>query len=193
MLFEQLDFLAELTAVVAKPRVNPTRFHRVYAPNSKSRTQVTLAKRDKGGDRDWVLSPRIRRLPRRMPPFFLPNSHCADAVPGHRGGIHQIIADGKGAYRRGEVAAVSGPVHKGLADGNLPEEVIHVVIRAFATRQDHGFGCAGGEGNLDLGSKGYAENRKQLQFFCWSADLDDAAEISAKRAPIRMNRRLGSW
>ena len=32
-----------------KPRVNLTRFHGVFAPNSKHRKQITPAKRDRGG------------------------------------------------------------------------------------------------------------------------------------------------
>ncbi len=46
--FEPLDFLARLAALVPKPRVNLTRFHGVFAPNSKWRAQVTPAKRGKG-------------------------------------------------------------------------------------------------------------------------------------------------
>lgn len=37
-----------LVALVPKPRVNPTRFHGVFAPNRKYRTEVTPAKRGKG-------------------------------------------------------------------------------------------------------------------------------------------------
>jgi hypothetical protein len=37
-----------LAALVPKPRVNLTRFHGVFAPNSKHRVQVTPAKRGKG-------------------------------------------------------------------------------------------------------------------------------------------------
>jgi hypothetical protein len=37
-----------LAALVPKPRVNLTRFHGVFAPNSKHRAQVTQAKRGKG-------------------------------------------------------------------------------------------------------------------------------------------------
>ena len=47
--FEPLDFMAKLAALVPKPRVNLTRFHGVFAPNSKHRVQVTPAKRGKGG------------------------------------------------------------------------------------------------------------------------------------------------
>ncbi len=40
VLFEPLDFIAHLAALVPKPRLNLTRFHCVYAPNSKYRMQV---------------------------------------------------------------------------------------------------------------------------------------------------------
>jgi hypothetical protein len=46
--FEPLDFIARLAALVPKPRVNLTRFHGVFAPNSKHRALVTPAKRGKG-------------------------------------------------------------------------------------------------------------------------------------------------
>jgi len=54
-----LDFIAKLAVLVPKPRVNLTRFHGVFAPNSKHRVQVTPAKRGKqpdkseGLDTDW--------------------------------------------------------------------------------------------------------------------------------------------
>jgi hypothetical protein len=48
VIFEPLDFIAKLAALVPKPRVNLTRFHGVYAPNSKHRVDVTPAKRGKG-------------------------------------------------------------------------------------------------------------------------------------------------
>jgi len=43
-----LDLIAKLAALVPKPRVNLTRFHGVFAPNSKHRVQVTPAGRGKG-------------------------------------------------------------------------------------------------------------------------------------------------
>ena len=49
IIFEPIDFIARLAALVPKPRVNLTRFHGVFAPNSKYRAQVTPAKRGKGG------------------------------------------------------------------------------------------------------------------------------------------------
>jgi len=47
VIFEPLDFMARLVALVPKPRVNLTRFHGVFAPNSKFRSQVTPARRGK--------------------------------------------------------------------------------------------------------------------------------------------------
>jgi hypothetical protein len=58
-IFEPLDFIARLAALVPKPRVNLTRFHGVYvrggshwaalqpAPNSRHRVTITPAKRNK--------------------------------------------------------------------------------------------------------------------------------------------------
>jgi len=48
VIFEPLDFIARLAALVPKPRVNLTRFHGVFAPNSRDRVWVTPAKRGKG-------------------------------------------------------------------------------------------------------------------------------------------------
>ena len=48
VIFEPLDFIARLAALVPKPRVNLTRFHGVFAPNSKHRALITPAGRGKG-------------------------------------------------------------------------------------------------------------------------------------------------
>ena len=48
VIFEPLDFMAKLAALVPGPRVNLTRYHGVLAPNSKHRINVTPAKRGKG-------------------------------------------------------------------------------------------------------------------------------------------------
>lgn len=48
VIFEPLDFMARLAALVPKPRVNLTRFHGVFAPNSNHRMTITPAKRGKG-------------------------------------------------------------------------------------------------------------------------------------------------
>ena len=41
VVFEPLDFLARLAALVPRPRVNLTRFHGVFAPNSRWRSRIT--------------------------------------------------------------------------------------------------------------------------------------------------------
>jgi hypothetical protein len=43
VVLEPLDFLARLAAPVPKPRVNLTRYHGVFAPNSAHRALVTRA------------------------------------------------------------------------------------------------------------------------------------------------------
>ena len=47
VIFEPLDFISRLVSLVPKPRVNLTRFHGVFAPNSKYRARVTPASRGK--------------------------------------------------------------------------------------------------------------------------------------------------
>ena len=47
VVFEPLDFISRLVALVPRPRVNLTRFHGVFAPNSKYRANVTPARRGK--------------------------------------------------------------------------------------------------------------------------------------------------
>ena len=47
VIFEPLDFIARLAALIPRPRVNLTRFHGVFAPNSRWRAQVTPARRGK--------------------------------------------------------------------------------------------------------------------------------------------------
>lgn len=57
VVFEPLDFIARLAALVPKPRVNLTRFHGVFAPNSKHRARVTPAQRGRGGQPDTTADP----------------------------------------------------------------------------------------------------------------------------------------
>ena len=47
VIFEPLDFIAKLAALVPKPRVNLTRFHGVFAPHSKHRVDVTPGRKTK--------------------------------------------------------------------------------------------------------------------------------------------------
>jgi hypothetical protein len=45
VVFQPLDFIARLAALVPRPRVNLTRFHGVFAPNSRYRAHITPAGR----------------------------------------------------------------------------------------------------------------------------------------------------
>ena len=49
VIFEPLDFIARLAALVPPPRLNLTRFHGVFAPNSPYRASITPAHRGRGG------------------------------------------------------------------------------------------------------------------------------------------------
>jgi ribosomal protein S27E len=51
VIFEPLDFIARLAALVPRPRVNLTRYHGVFAPNSPHRAWVTKAGRGRGANR----------------------------------------------------------------------------------------------------------------------------------------------
>ncbi len=51
VIFEPVDFIAKLAALVPRPRVNLTRYHGVFAPNSKHRVWVTPARRGKGSQK----------------------------------------------------------------------------------------------------------------------------------------------
>jgi len=47
VIFEPLYFIVRLAALVPKPRVNLTRFHGVFTPNSRHRVTITPALRNK--------------------------------------------------------------------------------------------------------------------------------------------------
>ena len=57
VIFEALDFIARLAALVPKPRVNLTRFHGVFAPNRKHRSRVTPARRGRGAQHARTADP----------------------------------------------------------------------------------------------------------------------------------------
>jgi hypothetical protein len=48
VLFEPLDFLARLAALVPPPRVHLTRYHGVFAPQAALRAAITPAGRERG-------------------------------------------------------------------------------------------------------------------------------------------------
>ncbi len=51
VIFEPVDFIAKLAALVPKPRVNLSRYHGVFAPNSRHRVSVTPARRGKASQK----------------------------------------------------------------------------------------------------------------------------------------------
>ena len=87
VVFEPLDFIARLAALVPRPRVNLTRFHGVFAPNSRWRAQVTPAGRgrrrpadaDRTSGRPHNARPKARRWSRR-PTAFSTRMAVAQAV-----------------------------------------------------------------------------------------------------------------
>jgi hypothetical protein len=52
VIFEPLDFVARLAALVPKARVNLTHFHGVFAPNSKHRAAINASGRGKGSNKN---------------------------------------------------------------------------------------------------------------------------------------------
>ena len=60
VIFEPLDFMSKLAALVPKPRSNLTRYHGVFAPNSKHRALVTPGKRGKQAKKPAEKSPEER-------------------------------------------------------------------------------------------------------------------------------------
>ena len=83
--------VAKLAALIPKPRVNLTRFHGVFAPNSKWREQVTPAKRGK-----------TKKLPEKEGSEKSPAEHhiVMNCTRGHKGtatkaGIHRFVAPDK--------------------------------------------------------------------------------------------------
>jgi hypothetical protein len=95
VIFEPLDFIAKLAALVPRPRVNLTRFHGVFAPNSKHRALVTPAKRGKGNQArgsEEASTPAERRASmtwaRRLKRVF----HIDIETCGECGGAVKVIA-----------------------------------------------------------------------------------------------------
>ena len=54
VIFEPLDFMSKLAALVPVPRVNLTRYHGVFAPNSKHRSDVIIKRNAQGSDIESV-------------------------------------------------------------------------------------------------------------------------------------------
>ena len=66
VVLDPLDFIARLAALVPRPRLNLTRFHGVFAPNSKHREQVVPKRvpREKTSDRPLAPMTWMQRLKR---------------------------------------------------------------------------------------------------------------------------------
>jgi hypothetical protein len=76
VIFEPLDFIARLAALVSKPRVNLTRYHGVFAPNSRDRAAVTPAKRGKGAKPVGLICFDLSTIPRCQDRCRLPLGRC---------------------------------------------------------------------------------------------------------------------
>jgi len=91
-IFAPLDFIARLAALVAKPRVNLTRFYGVFAPNSTLRAQLTPGRRGRRAGKDADKTSAQRRAAmtwaqRLKRVFRIDIETC-----GHCGGALRIIA-----------------------------------------------------------------------------------------------------
>ncbi len=87
VIFEPLDFIARLAALVPRPRVNLTRFHGVFAPNSRWRARITPARRGKPSATAHTTEPQKRhamtwaqRLKRVFRIDIETSEHCGGAV-----------------------------------------------------------------------------------------------------------------
>jgi len=56
VIFEPLDFIGKLAALVPPPRANLTRFHGAFAPNSRYRARVVPGRRGRGVEQEGLRS-----------------------------------------------------------------------------------------------------------------------------------------
>jgi len=56
--FEPLDLLAKLAALIPRPRANLTRYHGVFAPNAKWRAQIVPKSRQRKRHNPHLCSPK---------------------------------------------------------------------------------------------------------------------------------------
>jgi len=94
VIFEPLDFISKLASLVPKPKVNLTRFHGVFAPNSKHRVKVTPAKRGKDKRKG---SPKEDKTPDERRSAMTGFCSCKTgihAIPGNNLGAPKVGALG---------------------------------------------------------------------------------------------------
>jgi hypothetical protein len=92
---EPVDFIARLTALVPKPRVNLTRYHGVLAPNHRWRGLVTRSRRGKGVKRitnTEVRSPAERHVAMTWAQRLKRVFNIDIEVCGRCGGSTRVIA-----------------------------------------------------------------------------------------------------
>ena len=90
--FDPVDFIARLSALVPKPRINLTRYHGVLAPNHRWRGRVTPAKRAKRIANTDVRSPAERHVAMSWAQRLKRVFNIDVEVCGHCGGSVQVIA-----------------------------------------------------------------------------------------------------
>lgn len=61
VILEPMDFIARLAALAPKPRINLTRYHGVFAPNSHLRARVTPGQRGRRTGKDATRTGRTQR------------------------------------------------------------------------------------------------------------------------------------
>ena len=92
VMFEPLGFIARLAALVPRPRVNLTRYHGVFAPNSRWRSRITPARRGRRQPaQEQALEPKSRAAltwARRLKRVFRIDVETCDQC----GGAVRIIA-----------------------------------------------------------------------------------------------------
>ena len=112
VVFEPLDFMARLAALVPRPRAHLTRYHGVFAPHSRWRAEVTPAGRGKATATD-LRTPaerhRAMRWAQRLKRVFGIEIETCEAC----GGKVKVIASI-------EDPAVIGKILKHLASRELP-------------------------------------------------------------------------
>ena len=127
MVFEPLDFIARLAALVPRPRAHLTRYHGVFAPHSRWRAEVTPAGRGKPTATDLrTLAERHRALTwaQRLKRVFGIEIETCEQCGGKVRVIASIedpavIGQILGHLGSRELAAGAGPSARGPPPGEL--------------------------------------------------------------------------